>query len=696
MNDATRVTLSRILVIDDNQAIHQDFRKIFGASGERSTPSVAELALFGGAGFTGVSEFQIDSAYQGEEGLAMVRLAQEQQRPYAMAFVDVRMPPGWDGIETTARIWQHDPDIQIVICTAYSDYSWSEMLGKLGRSDRLVILKKPFDTIEVLQLASALTEKWRLLRQSRSMLEVLEHRVAERTHELAQAGERLKASEAQYRLLFDSNPHPMWVYDMETLRFVTVNDAAVEHYGYTEQQFLGMTIRDIRPVREVAMLEKSVDELQGDSKSFGVWRHSKRDGSTIDVEISSDRIVFKGRPARLVLAHDVTARRQIEEEIHETKNFLASIFDNIPNSIFVKDARELRFVRVNAACETLTGYSAKELVGKSDYDFFPKDQADFFVAKDRETLAGSQRVFIVDETITSRDGTEKILQTKKFPILDKDGDPQYLLGMSEDITERNRAHEMLRKSEARFRGFVEQSPDAMIIHQAGKIVFANDAMVRLLRAGDTGSLLGKPGLSLVHAGHADIAEQRMARLYSGQTLPLSEQVYLRSDGTSVEVEVASSPITLDGQPGALVTVREITERKEQERKIARLSRIQAVLSGINSAIVRIRDRQELFEEACRIAVDQGRFSMAWIGLVDRDALKIKPVAWAGAEMGLLAIIEPRLSLSESASPRGVTAIAVADKRPVVVKTRRPPGSRSGGGEGAGWARSALGRSPVAP
>ena len=104
--------------------------------------------------------------------------------PYAMAFVDVRMPPGWDGVETTRELWKVAPDLQIVICTAYSDYSWQEMLAKIGGSDRLVILKKPFDTIEVLQLANALTEKWNLLRQTKAHAEEMERRVRVRTADL--------------------------------------------------------------------------------------------------------------------------------------------------------------------------------------------------------------------------------------------------------------------------------------------------------------------------------------------------------------------------------------------------------------------------------------------------------------------------------------------------------------------------------
>jgi len=128
--------------------------------------------------------FPVDSAYQGQEGLEMVKKAQAEGRPYAMAFVDVRMPPGWDGVETTIQLWKSAPDLQIVICTAYSDYSWDEMLARIGGSDQLVILKKPFDTIEVLQLANALTAKWNLLRETRAHAAELERRVRERTADL--------------------------------------------------------------------------------------------------------------------------------------------------------------------------------------------------------------------------------------------------------------------------------------------------------------------------------------------------------------------------------------------------------------------------------------------------------------------------------------------------------------------------------
>jgi signal transduction histidine kinase len=190
----------RVLVIDDNRSIHDDFRTILGAeSGADASLEAASAALFettAPAPATAPS-FQIDSAYQGQEGLEMIRRALQENSPYAMAFVDVRMPPGWDGIETIARIWQDYPDLQVVVCTAYSDYSWEQMVEKLGQSDRLVILKKPFDNIEVLQLANALTEKWRLYQQAKSRLSDLENVVRARTAELRTANKDLAVTNAE-------------------------------------------------------------------------------------------------------------------------------------------------------------------------------------------------------------------------------------------------------------------------------------------------------------------------------------------------------------------------------------------------------------------------------------------------------------------------------------------------------------------
>jgi CheY-like chemotaxis protein len=173
----------RILVIDDNHAIHEDIRKILIPSSDLPHDlEEDEAALFGDATVKfRLPIFEIDSAYQGQEGLNLIEKSLLEARPYSLAFVDVRMPPGLDGVQTTRMIWEKDPDLQVVMCTAYSDYPWEEILRILGYSDRMFILKKPFDNIEVLLLAIAMTEKWRLYQQSKLRLEDLKMMLEERT-----------------------------------------------------------------------------------------------------------------------------------------------------------------------------------------------------------------------------------------------------------------------------------------------------------------------------------------------------------------------------------------------------------------------------------------------------------------------------------------------------------------------------------
>ncbi len=184
----------RILIVDDNTAIHTDFRKILAAP-TASTAALDDLEamLFSqpGSVSSGRSEFELDSAYQGREALERVRAANAQERPYAVAFVDMRMPPGWDGLETIEHLWKADPFLQIIICSAYSDHSWEELRARLGESDALLIIKKPFDPIEVVQGAHALTAKWSLARRARAHVEDLEEAVRARTAELEAVARQL-------------------------------------------------------------------------------------------------------------------------------------------------------------------------------------------------------------------------------------------------------------------------------------------------------------------------------------------------------------------------------------------------------------------------------------------------------------------------------------------------------------------------
>ena len=237
----------RILVIDDNRAIHDDIRKILiGDSDGNSDLLSDEDLLFGSsAPRVAATKFEIDSAYQGQEGLARVQKKLAEGGSYALAFVDVRMPPGWDGVETVMRLWEVDPNLQIVICTAYSDYSWNDIQTRIGHSDNLLILKKPFDSIEVIQLAHALTRKWMVSQQAKAKFEDLDLMVAQRTAELQattdslkkEFGERAKAEEA-FRTVFEASPIGIALMN-ENLRFVNVNSALEKLYGLQRDDMIG-------------------------------------------------------------------------------------------------------------------------------------------------------------------------------------------------------------------------------------------------------------------------------------------------------------------------------------------------------------------------------------------------------------------------------------------------------------------------
>jgi diguanylate cyclase (GGDEF)-like protein len=192
MADKPELLTHRLLMIDDNPSIHEDYRKILIGRDDTQI-SAAEAALFGERP-SAVSRpsFDVDSALQGREGVELARRALAEGRPYSVAFVDMRMPPGWDGLETIENLWKVDPDIQVVVCSAYTDYDWLELLARLGRSDKLIVIKKPFEPIEILQSASALSRKWQNERALKAHVEGLERVVTDRTRGLEAANRQLR------------------------------------------------------------------------------------------------------------------------------------------------------------------------------------------------------------------------------------------------------------------------------------------------------------------------------------------------------------------------------------------------------------------------------------------------------------------------------------------------------------------------
>src|SRR3989441_971357 len=245
---------------------------------------------------------ELVKASSGED--ALKRLLEDD---FALILMDVQMP-GLNGFETTALIRQRDRSRHVPVVFLTAAYK-SDMPMKgyaLGAVDYLL---KPI-VPEILRAKIAVfVDLYKRAEQIRLQEKMLRER----------AEEALITSNANYKLLFENNPRPMWVYDTETLAFLAVNDAAIDKYGYTRDEFLKMSIKDLRPPEDLPSLFENISKIQQRLEYAGIWRHRTKDGCMIDVEITSHQLPFAGRPARLVLAHDITERKIIEAQLLRTQ-----------------------------------------------------------------------------------------------------------------------------------------------------------------------------------------------------------------------------------------------------------------------------------------------------------------------------------------------------------------------------------------
>jgi len=307
----------RVLVIDDNPSIHDDFRKILRSRAVPSELDETKSALFGTPKIEPASiTFELTHASQGEEGLECVQKALAEGRPFAVAFIDVRMPPGWDGIETTARIWEVDPSLQVIICTAYSDYTWDDIRRRFRESENLLILKKPFDNIEVLQFAYALTAKWKLMRSALTQIENLEEAVAERTKAVQQSEERFSKA-------FRRNPLPMFIQTLEDERILDANPAFYQLIDRPPEDVLNRSLQELG-LGDGARLKSGPTILdRSDSYSDNPTALKTRTGEERRVLVFTERFEANGRPCRLVLMQDVTERMKIEADLRQAQKMEA-------------------------------------------------------------------------------------------------------------------------------------------------------------------------------------------------------------------------------------------------------------------------------------------------------------------------------------------------------------------------------------
>lgn len=285
--------------------------------------------------------------------------------------------------------------------------------------------------------------------------EVLFHKLEKKMLDLEKAHRKLQCLEEQYRLSFENVTDVIWTIDADG-RILKISPSMLRLLGYQPQDLIGRSIADLIEDLAPGSGEQAMAEirsvLQGKTIPASVYRLAAKDGTPKDVEISGAPILQDGHIVGMVsVIRDITRRKQAEEALDRNNAFLDSIIENIPDMIIIKAAADLHYVRFNRAGEALQGRSREEMLGKNAYDLFPRPLADQYTAQDREVMQSKRLLDIPEETL-SRPGKEnRILHTKKVPILDKNGNPLYLLGISEDITARKQTQDDLIRTTEKLR-----------------------------------------------------------------------------------------------------------------------------------------------------------------------------------------------------------------------------------------------------
>lgn len=351
---------NRILIVDDNESIHEDFRKILNPEKiSEEEYFCLEEELFGETITKNSNEvesyYELDFAFAGEQAFEMVENSYIENRPYALIFMDVRMPPGLDGIETISMIWEKYPDIEMVICSAYSDYSWEEIINKLGQNDKLLFLKKPFEAIELKQMTLSLIKKYNLNQKAKNYVSDLENEVNKRTKqlkamlkELIESKDKMKQEvsikkDIEKSLEYEKN---ILLSILEKIDFgiintdfnnniLFLNDKAEKIISKTKELIIGKNISEILKIKDKDNNSVSIDNIQKEQ----IYRLS-------DTLVS---INLYNMDTNISEIYNIILIKEVED-IVKTKDIIKIIEKNI--SLFLKTKEEKYTDEIKLICDT--------------------------------------------------------------------------------------------------------------------------------------------------------------------------------------------------------------------------------------------------------------------------------------------------------------------------------------------------------
>ncbi len=331
-------------------------------------------------------------------------------------------------------------------------FNYLKRLFKEGRPERCEMqLRGGSGALIAVRIESTVVNDREQGRVSRSVLIDLEDR--------RRADEALRESEEKYRLLFENNPHPMWVFDPESLAFLAVNAAAIHHYGYSREEFLSMTIKDIRPPEEISSLLEGLVNLPGRFVHTGVWRHRKKDGKVIDVESTGQRISFSGRTAQLVVAKNVTERNRAESALRQSERRFRALIENSSDAIALLNASGKIFY-ASPSNLRIFGYVPEKLIGKTALELIHPEDRERMKRLFSDLAQQPEGEAMAELRFQHKSGAWRWVEGIGSNLLREPGVHAIVVNYR-DITERKRAEEALRKSEERFQLVTRATNDAI-------------------------------------------------------------------------------------------------------------------------------------------------------------------------------------------------------------------------------------------
>ena len=411
--------------------------------------------------------------------------------------------------------------------------------------------------------------------------------------------EALQASEVQYRLLFDNNPIPMWVYDLESLQFLNVNEAVINRYGFSREEFFGMNLRDIRPPEEISLLEKNIAEHTTTSQTSGPWRHKTRDGEIFFVEIFSHSITYFGRQARLVMVNDITEQKLAQDALRASEEFQRALIGCSPLALYSIDL-EGRVLSWNASAEQMYGWAAAEVMGQSS-PTVPGEQAPEF--KSLMARAKNGETFVGYETIRRRKGGEIFPVSLSYaPIRDDKGQTIGIMISAEDIAERKYIEKQAQETQRQLATLFSTLPGMVYRCQNNRqwiMEFVSEGCLDLTGY-SAHDLMDGQAINygkIIHPDDREMVWQTVDEKKGREnSFQINYRIITASRTEKWVLEQGRSIYDSDGQVIALEGfITDITERKQAELALKNLATELALINDISQKIAAVLDLQSVFE-----------------------------------------------------------------------------------------------------